>query len=304
MQKSIKNNEKIVLYLGGGAMSGTYGAGVLKGLHDNNFVEQIEAIYAGSVGVLNTAYLLSNQAEIGPTIYFEDLQKGFLFPFNIFWGTIDLIYNRFIRKIKNSTHNVVNIDYVYNVIANIKPIDIEVIKNNPIEFYIKVLRVDTGETEYKSFKEHPTLDLLKAAITVKPYYFNETIVNGKRFIDGTIKEPLGIDFLINKYPNRKIVVILNEPINRGLRHYVKNFVEGFVSSLYPYNISLFKIFNQREGRIRKDIKTCQNNNNILLVYPNFIGRTRPRTTKLSVLKKTFDQGMIDSKKIINFTNET
>src|SRR3989344_5499011 len=275
-----ETKEKIIVYLGGGAMSGCYGAGVLKGLHDHKYIDSIEAIYANSVGSLNAAYLLSNQAELGSTIYFEDLREGFIFPWNLFTGIIDLIRNRFLGKIKKeNAHNVVDINYVYNILDKRKTLDINTIKNNPINLFVKVLNIETGEIEYKSFKDYPTLDLLKAAITIKPYFFEETLLNGKYYIDASIKEPIGIEYLLNKYPNRKIIVALNEPIIRGLRHYFKNFVEGIVSSLYPYKVSLFDFYQDRENLIRKDIKTCLDNEKILLLDPNFSGRTRPRTTK-------------------------
>lgn len=298
-----ENKEKIIMYLGGGAMSGCYGAGVLKGLHDHASVDSIESIYANSVGSLNAAYLLSNQAEIGPTIYFEDLQKGFIFPWNLFIGTIDLIRNRFIGKIrKENAHNVVDINYVYNILSQKKALDINTIKNSQINFFVKVLNIDTGEIEYKSFKDYPTLDLLKAAITIKPYFFEETLLDGKYYVDAGIKEPIGIEFLLHKYPNRKIVVVLNEPIIRGLRHYLKNFVEGVVSSLYPYKVSLYDFYQNRENLTRKDIKICLNDKKVLLLHPNFSGRTRPRTTKLSIVKETFERGYRDSEIIINFIN--
>ena len=299
-----KGKEKIIVYLGGGAMSGVYGAGVLKGLHDLSLVNSIEAIYTGSVGSINAAYLLSNQTEIGPTIYFEDLQNGFIFPLNIFTGTFDLIMNRFIKRIQSEkAHNVVDINYVYNILKNKKPLDLCAIKDSPIALYIKILNIDTGEIKYESFKDCPNLDLLKASISIKPYYFDETLIGKNHYVDGTIKEPLGIEYLLSKYPNRKILVVLNEPTKRGLRHYFKNFIEASVSSLYPYKISLFKIFIVRENFLRKDIRICLNNKNILLPHPNFKHRVRPRTTNPSILKRNFNHGMEDSQNVLSFINK-
>ncbi len=298
-----KNDERVIVYLGGGAMSGCYGAGVLKGLYDRSYVGLIEDIYAGSVGSMNASYLLSNQAEIGPTIYFEDLLQKFIFPWNIFIGTVDLVLNRFIKRIKKEkAHNVVDINYICNILTDIKRLDLNAIISSPINLYIKILNINTGEVEYKSFKDHPTVDLLKAATAVKPYFFEEILLGGNYYIDGTIKDPIGIDYLLNKYPYRKIIVVLNEPIHRGFRHYLKNFVEGIASSLYPYNISLFRLFLNRENMIRKDIQICLANKRVLLLYPNFRGRTRPRTTKLSTIKKTFEDGAKDCEKIIDFIN--
>ena len=282
-------------------MSGVYGAGVLKGMHELGLVKSIEAIYSGSVGSLNAAYLLSGETERGPAVYWERLQKGFLYPERLLIGTGDLIKNRFFKPIDPSTaRNVVDVNYIYNLLAKDAPVNLEKIKNSPIEFYVKIMDVDNGELEYKKFTDLPILDLLKAAVTIKPYFFEETFLNNKRYVDATIKEPLGIDYLLQKYPGRKILVVLNEPIKRGLRHHIKNVIEGLVSSLYPYRISLLKIFLLREHSIRQDIKACLANKNIFLLYPNFNGRVRPRTTTPEKLKESCEAGLQDALKVREF----
>ena len=174
-------------------MSGVYGAGVLNGLHSLSLASNIEAIYTASVGSLNAAYFLSGQIELGPTIYWEDLQRGFIFPQNIFYGTRDLFVNRFVKKLKTDrVHHVIDIDYAMRVISEIKLLDLGAILKNPIDLFIKVLNIRTGQLQYLRFRDLPTLDLIRAAICINPYYFGSVAIDGEYYIDGTIKEPLGI----------------------------------------------------------------------------------------------------------------
>lgn len=76
----MENNEKIIVYLGGGAMSGVYGAGVLKGMHDLSLVENVEAIYGSSVGALNAAsevyFTYSNGEQL--TNYYQPIDSVIL----------------------------------------------------------------------------------------------------------------------------------------------------------------------------------------------------------------------------------
>jgi len=133
--QELSEDDKFIIYLGGGAMSGVYGAGVLNGLHSLSLASNIEAIYTASVGSLNAAYFLSGQIELGPTIYWEDLQRDFIFPQNIFYGTRDLFVNRFVKKLKtDQVHHVIDIDYAMRVISEIKLLDLGAILKNPHRF--------------------------------------------------------------------------------------------------------------------------------------------------------------------------
>jgi predicted patatin/cPLA2 family phospholipase len=299
-----ENPKKIILYLGGGAMSGIYGAGVLKGLNDFSLTDKIESIYAGSAGSFNAAYFLAGQIELGQRIYWEDLQNNFIFRKNIARGILDLLKNRFIKKVaKEKFHNAVNINYLCDVAKSIKKLNLKNIEENPINLFIEVLNIESGEVEYLNFREFPKIDLLKAATSVKPYFFEETEINGKHYIDGTIKEPIGFPYLKNKYPDRKILIVLNEPIKRGLRHYVEKILEGSVSALFPYKIPILKIFLQNENIKRTDIKKALNDPLVLLLYPDFKNRVLPKTTNPSILKSSFYHGVEDSKNVLSFINK-
>ena len=82
--------KKIVLYCGGGAMSGIFGSGVFAAFREIGLYEKIKVIYAGSAGVMNASYFLTNRVGLGASIYYDDLTSNFIFPFNVPIGICQL----------------------------------------------------------------------------------------------------------------------------------------------------------------------------------------------------------------------
>lgn len=70
--------EKAVLYVGGGAMAGVFGAGVVTRLQEVNAYENFSHAYGASAGAFDIAYFLAKQTRKGSSIYWEDLTKGFI----------------------------------------------------------------------------------------------------------------------------------------------------------------------------------------------------------------------------------
>ena len=292
-------NNKIILYLGGGSMSGIFGAGVVTSLQKMNFYDKIEAIYAGSAGVMNGSYFLAGQSELGSSAYYEDLTQNFISPLHVPIGIIQRFWNKYINELSiKKIRNVVDIDYIIDIIKNKKQLKIKNIKKQKIKFYAKLLNVSNGNIDYVDVKRYDTLTILKAAISIAPYYFPSQKIKDGKYIDGTIKEPIGLRYILNKHIKNKIVVVINEPIMRGFRHYAKNFLEGLVAS--SMHKSLFKFFIEREKSVRNDIKLALNDGRVLLIHPPKNNPTLPKTTDYSKLMATYKMGIKEAEKIKDF----
>lgn len=290
---------KVILYLGGGSMSGIFGAGVVTSLQKMNFYDKIEAIYAGSAGVMNGAYFLAGQSKLGSSIYYQDITKNFIFPLHVPIAIIQRFWNKYINELSiKKIRNVVDIDYIIDIIKNKKQLKIKNIKKQKIKFYAKLLNVSNGNIDYVDVKRYDTLTILKAAISIAPYYFPSQKIKDGKYIDGTIKEPIGLRYILNKHIKNKIVVVINEPIMRGFRHYAKNFLEGLVAS--SMHKSLFKFFIEREKSVRNDIKLALNDGRVLLIHPPKNNPTLPKTTDYSKLMATYKMGIKEAEKIKDF----
>jgi predicted patatin/cPLA2 family phospholipase len=293
--------DKIILYLGGGGMSGVFGEGVMTTLQEMNFYDKIEAIYAESAGAMNGAVFLSKKTKLGGEIYLKHLGRKFvLFP-NLLITPFQRLWHRFIHRIpKHKTRNLVDIDYLFRVVRKKKPIDPEEIRKQPIKFYVKLLNVNNGEIDYLNVKKHDTLKVLKAATSVAPFYFGSQKINGKEYIDANIKTPIGLEYLLATYPNQKIVLVLNLRPKRSFIFYLRNFIEGTIATTMYKAPPLFRCALGRENSVRRSIKLAQKNKRVLFIYPSANDPTMPWTTDYKKLKTTYEMGKKAAKKIIEF----
>lgn len=166
------DGRKLALVLEGGAMRAAGPAGGAVALGHLGLTEIFDEVYATSAGVMNAGYFLSGQADMGITIYFEDLTNGrFINPLR-FWKVVD-------------------VDYAVDEVAAIKkPLDVRRILNSPTRFYVTVMN-EAGEAsliDTKSTKT-PLLKVLKAALAM-PVLYNRTVeVEGKNCMDGGLRIP-------------------------------------------------------------------------------------------------------------------
>lgn len=293
--------EKIILCLGGGAMKGVFGAGVMTGLQRMNLYDKIEAIYGISAGTINAAYFLSKQAKKGSSIYYEDLTNNFIKSKNIPYGSAQRYWNNYIKKIpRKKIIDAVDINYLFDIIKNKKVLNIEKIKKTKIKFYVMVLDVDNGKIKCLDVKKHNILKTLKAGVSAVPYYFDAQNIDKKRYADASIKDPLGIKFLLKKYPDHKIVLQTNVPIKRRkIRNFLHNLPEGLVAKpMYP--APLLKYFLGKEKKIREGLDLAKKNKNILLIYPPKNNPSTVWTTDPKKLKRTYEMGIKKAEKIRNF----
>lgn len=291
---------KTIFYLGGGAMAGVFSGGVITRLQEINFYDKIEAIYAGSSGAMNAAYFLSKQTKLGSTIYLDDLTHNFILPKNIPLGIAKLIWNKYIKKLpKDDTRYAVNIDYVFDCI-NKKPFSTDEIVKQPIDFFAKLLNIQTGKIEYLDAKKFGILKVLKATSCIQPYYPFFEEINGNKYVDGTIPEPIGLQYLLDLYPNHKIVVIVNSFMKRKFSNYLRCFAEGVVSHFCDY--SLLKMYLRRETSLRNDLQLATETPRVLFICPpenmSVIAMTRNRKN----LVEAFDTGKKMADKIIKFVD--
>src|ERR1041385_1107144 len=166
------DGRKLALVLEGGAMRAAGPAGGAVAAGALGLTEIFDEVYATSAGVMNAGYFLSGQADMGITIYFEDLTAGrFINPLR-FWKVVD-------------------VDYVIDEVAvTKKPLDVQRILNSPTRLYVAVMN-DRGEASIIDTKltKTPLLTILKAALAM-PMLYNRTVeVEGENCMDGGLRVP-------------------------------------------------------------------------------------------------------------------
>lgn len=277
---------RYILFLGGGGMSGVFGAGVVTGLQEIQAYEHIDAIYGSSCGTFNGAYFLAGQSRLGSGIYTDELKSHFVHP-NVLLSTF--LRELFGFRIRKRHKQILDIDYLMKVAQHIRQLDIEIISHHRIPLFASLMNLDTLRAEHVQVTKSNAWRVLKAAVNVCPYYDQEENINGTSYIDGALAEPIPLTYLLEKYPKHRIVVILNIPKYRPRILDLIHFTEGLIASRL-HNIKMLSIFRSRETKIRAMIREGLKNPRVTMVFPPHNNPTRVWTTNRDSLMKTFAMG--------------
>jgi predicted patatin/cPLA2 family phospholipase len=124
------DSAKLGLAVEGGGMRGVVSAAMLAALDDLGFADTIDAVYACSSGAINGAYYLAGETWYPLTIYFDDLTTT---------RFVDL--RRAFGK-----EPILNIDYAFEILKDVKPLDYEYVLKSPTSFNIAITLVDDMKT--------------------------------------------------------------------------------------------------------------------------------------------------------------
>lgn len=185
---------RIGLVLEGGAMRGLFTCGVL----DVFMEEGIE--FDGAVGV-------SAGACFGCNI--KSRQPGRALRYNLRFAH-DKRYRSFNSWIK--TGNLFNAEFCYKTLPfELDLYDIEALKANPMEFYMAVTDLETGEAKYPLLKEgsEKELDWMRASASM-PIVSKAVEIDGGKYLDGGIADSIPLKFMESVGYGRN-VVILTQP---------------------------------------------------------------------------------------------
>jgi|GEM_PF-6556992 len=156
-----------------------------------NFYEPKEII-ATSGGAANFIYYTAGQGYLGKSIW-EDLVGS----------------NKFIH-LKNlfSRRPIMNLNFFLHLLKTKYPLNVKRFKNSRITTYISVTNAKTRKVEY--FTNHQEVNpyqLLKASCALPFFWRHKVRINGKRYIDGGILDPIGIQKAI-ELKRKNVLLIL------------------------------------------------------------------------------------------------
>lgn len=169
--QATNDGRKIALVIEGGGMRSVLSGAGACALAQLGFSGLFDEVYATSAGVMNASYFLTNQHQVGMSVYFENCPTwAFLNPFR-FW-------------------KILNVDYIVDrVAAAEKRLDIDLLAASPTRLLIAACDARTGEVILIDTRDTRTgiHQVLRAAMAL-PVFYNRTIdVDGCPCIDsGTV----------------------------------------------------------------------------------------------------------------------
>ncbi len=291
--------DKFVIYFAGGTMRGVFGAGVATAFSKSNAYTQIKAVYTASAGSFTGAYFLSRQYDLGSSIYFEELRENFISQKNFFIGTWQRFQNKFIRKVPTDEMlDALDIDYVIDVVKNKKPLNVEEILGQEIPLYVKLFDLDAHKIDYLDANNSNIFEILRAGINVFPYMHKPSVINNKNYIDGAIMDIIGFDSLRAKYPDEKIIIVMNGQTDRKWQYRAKNILEGKFMQWMFNDKKLYELYASAETRLAEDLEKIKSDKNCWLITPEKDVRVRSRTTNIKPLLEMYNLGLQAGEKAV------
>ncbi len=234
MKKAFDFDKEYGIVLEGGGAKGAYQIGVWKALLECNV--KIKGVSGVSVGALNGALMCMGDYEAA-----EELWKNITYSdiMNVNDQQMQYLIKKDIKNLDLKSFTKDTSRVVADKGIDISPlktllqekIDVEKIKNSPIEFVfgtfhvnkLKELEITAQELEEDSLKDY----LLASALL--PAFKNEKM-NGQRYLDGGMFNNVPVDMLVNRgYKNILVVRIFGI----GLQKYVKIPEDVHITQISP-----------------------------------------------------------------------
>ena len=273
------NSSKSALVLEGGAMRGLYTAGVLDVLMKNDI--KIDTIFGVSAGAL-----------FG--INYKSKQIGRVLRYNLKYAR-DKRYMGMYSLI--TTGDVMNKDFCFNkLVYDLDPLDFETYNNSEVEFYAVVTNVQTGQAEYIEIKDaNEGMEYLRASGSM-PFVSNLVEINGNKYLDGAVSDPIPVKKAIDMGYG-KIIVVQTRPADYTKTKSCLPF--GLVYRNYPNFVKTASNAYINYNNTLNLIKKYENDGKVLVLKPSKKIKMRRVEKDLNKLQAIYDVGVGDCKLNLN-----
>ncbi len=269
----------------GGGTRGIYGAGVFDYLIDHKI--EIPYVIGISAGGANVASYIAKQKG-----------RNYVFYTEYFFEKEYMSVRNFVKN-----RSYVNLDYVYSTLSNSNgkyPLDYDTFAKSKQEVYVVATNAFTAEDEYFGKKDvsrdNYTAFCGSACIPIisKPYEFR-----GKYYFDGSISNPIPYEKCFEA-GCEKVIVILTRPRTYQKNDDKKKWLYKTIQKKYPKFVEKLRDRDILYNRKLKEILKLEKEGKILIVDPKDTTGMGTLTKDKEKLKKLYEMGYEDAKKIENF----
>ena len=211
---------KTALIIEGGIFLGVYGAGIAWGLEEIGMTNAFDYVLGISTGTVTGAYFLSQQMEMGTSVFYEDLTDGQFLNF---------------RRVKS----IINMDYLNDIFATKKILATQQIRKARSELLFAVTNIVTGKGEILRAKDEDIdiLTSIKEAMSLPGFYNKPTPIRGKAYCDGVYGFTNPIAYALEELGCTDVVVVTNRPCNFRSDPQLFTFLETIAAKTMLRNLS-------------------------------------------------------------------
>lgn len=175
---------KLGLAIEGGGMRGVVAGGMVAALEYFGLRNVFDGVYGASAGSITGAYFLAGQAALGTTIYYENINNS------KFINEKPHVVLRFLAG-----KQVMYLDYLFEVMRNIKVLDWEKVISSDIPLKIGVSSLDERKAVmFDSFSSREDLFIkLKAGATIPVVGGDPVLIENRHYWDVSLYQSIPIE---------------------------------------------------------------------------------------------------------------
>lgn len=182
--------DKLGIIVEGGGFRGTYAAGVLDFLLDNNI--EADALFGVSAGILHGSSYISKQRSRGHMINKEFINDKRYYSMQSLMRTGDFF----------------NSDFCYNTIPNkLNLFDNVTFMKSKTKCYAVVSNLNTGKAEYKLCRDMRRDICYVRASASLPLLSRNVVINGTPYLDGGVCDSIPLKASIDRGYKKNIVIL-------------------------------------------------------------------------------------------------
>jgi predicted patatin/cPLA2 family phospholipase len=234
----------LALVLEGGGMRGVVSVAMAAALDEQGYYDAFDSVHGSSAGACGGAYFAAKQAEIGTTVYYEDINnKKF----------IDLM--RWARG-----RSIVDNDFLINeVLRRKKPLDVEILINEPGFLHVVLTEIEGLRSESISeFKDADDFfSVLKASICLPLIAGYHVETRGMRYFDGGVSQHLAVDSAVTAGATH-VIMLMTRPEDQLIRPVTRKLLSlDSIALGLAYGSKMRAMFEQRNEMINEAVANAR-----------------------------------------------
>lgn len=280
------SEQEIVVACEGGGMRGVFGAGVVDILAKANIHSKLRAVTGASAGTLNAAALLTHQTDKALNLYERFATSGSVNREHLPHVLLSQIRRLLFGTPRRGTRCVVDIEGILDCVQD-AGLHMEAIRQQHIPFLVRCLSLRTRQQVFVDMHTHTDpWGAIADSLAAVPYCTPSPRQDDH--VDPMIQDPLSITPLLERFPEEKIVSVLNSPA----RHY--DSLRGVLTQMIHGGLSMdWKILRHYVGKRRRgrmEMERAKRSGRVMFIAPPDDYPMTNSTTNTGKIRRGFAMG--------------
>jgi predicted patatin/cPLA2 family phospholipase len=262
-------------------MRGVVAGGMVTAIQELGLTGCFDTIHGSSAGACAGAYLMTDQARLGTSIFYEDINNTKVTNPRRLWRGAPIMYTGFITD---------------NVMRTTKRLDVDKIVGSPDLLHIIATTTSAQETHYSRYETSDQFfAILRGTITMPIVGGKSVTVNGQELVDGGMVQQIPFYSAVQRAATHVLVLLTRRDHELERK---KGRLLSLLESLamrFVYGSALAKLYASRSERINNDLHLIfqRDIGDVAMDYiarPVTDSRVRRFTLDTDLLKKGAEEG--------------